>query len=210
MPDFGIRTDIVPDQETRVTITPDKAGSFAFFCDIFCGDGHEDMERHPGGRGLSDYFVANRGCRAGSMGPLSEEPCAFAHRRDAWRRPTDFIVASACRPRSRRSRADRRPVSGARHPGMGRIEARRRLGLAQPGARLRGSAGSVCGIRDRPHGPGAEGIASARAASYCRGAGLAAGASSCFTWPPSRACSAPRRPIRDRPSARTCRRAGSP
>ena len=43
MPDFGIRTDIVPDQETRVTITPEKAGTFAFFCDIFCGDGHEDM-----------------------------------------------------------------------------------------------------------------------------------------------------------------------
>ena len=43
MPDFGIRTDIVPDRETRVTITPQKAGSFVFFCDIFCGDGHEEM-----------------------------------------------------------------------------------------------------------------------------------------------------------------------
>jgi cytochrome c oxidase subunit II len=43
MPDFGIRTDIIPDQETRVTITPQKTGSFAFFCDVFCGDGHEDM-----------------------------------------------------------------------------------------------------------------------------------------------------------------------
>src|SRR5258708_2130623 len=43
MPDFGIRTDIVPGQETRVTITPQKVGSFVFFCDIFCGDGHEDM-----------------------------------------------------------------------------------------------------------------------------------------------------------------------
>lgn len=44
MPDLGIRTDIVPGQETRVALTPDKAGSFAFLCDIFCGDGHEDME----------------------------------------------------------------------------------------------------------------------------------------------------------------------
>ena len=44
MPQFGIRTDIVPDQETRVTITPQKAGQFAFFCDIFCGDGHEDLQ----------------------------------------------------------------------------------------------------------------------------------------------------------------------
>ena len=43
MPEFGLRADIVPDQETRVTITPTKAGSFVFFCDIFCGDGHEDM-----------------------------------------------------------------------------------------------------------------------------------------------------------------------
>ena len=43
MPEFGIRTDIVPDQETRVTITPTKAGNFAFFCDVFCGDGHEEM-----------------------------------------------------------------------------------------------------------------------------------------------------------------------
>jgi cytochrome c oxidase subunit 2 len=43
MPDFGIRTDIIPDQETRVTITPQKAGTFTFFCDVFCGDGHEEM-----------------------------------------------------------------------------------------------------------------------------------------------------------------------
>ena len=43
MPDFGVRADIIPDRETRLTITPQKAGSFVFFCDIFCGDGHEDM-----------------------------------------------------------------------------------------------------------------------------------------------------------------------
>ena len=44
MPDLGIRTDIVPGQETRVNLTPDKVGSFSFHCDVFCGDGHEDME----------------------------------------------------------------------------------------------------------------------------------------------------------------------
>jgi cytochrome c oxidase subunit 2 len=44
MPDFGLRTDIVPGQETRVILTPDKPGNFTFFCDVFCGDGHEDME----------------------------------------------------------------------------------------------------------------------------------------------------------------------
>ena len=43
MPDFALRTDIIPDRETRVTITPTKPGSFTFFCDVFCGDGHEDM-----------------------------------------------------------------------------------------------------------------------------------------------------------------------
>jgi cytochrome c oxidase subunit 2 len=43
MPDFGVRTDIVPGEERRLTITPDKPGSFVFFCDVFCGDGHEDM-----------------------------------------------------------------------------------------------------------------------------------------------------------------------
>ena len=44
MVDLGIRTDIVPGQETRVPLTPTKTGSFTFFCDVFCGDGHEDMD----------------------------------------------------------------------------------------------------------------------------------------------------------------------
>lgn len=44
MPDFGVRTEIVPGQETRVELLPTKAGSFTFFCDVFCGDGHEDMD----------------------------------------------------------------------------------------------------------------------------------------------------------------------
>lgn len=44
MPELGLRTDIVPGQETRVALTPQKAGSFTFFCDLFCGDGHEDMD----------------------------------------------------------------------------------------------------------------------------------------------------------------------
>jgi len=43
MPQLGIRTEIIPDQETRLTITPDKTGTFTFFCDVFCGDGHEEM-----------------------------------------------------------------------------------------------------------------------------------------------------------------------
>lgn len=44
MPDLGLRAEIVPGQETRLALTPDKAGRFVFFCDVFCGDGHEEME----------------------------------------------------------------------------------------------------------------------------------------------------------------------
>lgn len=43
LPAFKIRTDITPKEVTRVTLTPDKEGTFAFHCDVFCGDGHEDM-----------------------------------------------------------------------------------------------------------------------------------------------------------------------
>ena len=43
VPDLGARTDIVPGKVARVRIVPDKVGTFAFFCDIFCGSGHEDM-----------------------------------------------------------------------------------------------------------------------------------------------------------------------
>jgi cytochrome c oxidase subunit II len=42
-PDLGVRADIVPGQVARVRIVPDKTGTFTFFCDIFCGSGHEDM-----------------------------------------------------------------------------------------------------------------------------------------------------------------------
>ena len=43
-PDFGVRADIVPEKVARVRIVPDKAGTFTFVCDIFCGTGHEEME----------------------------------------------------------------------------------------------------------------------------------------------------------------------
>ena len=43
LPDFGVRADIVPDKVTRVRLVPDKTGTFTFLCDIFCGDGHEEM-----------------------------------------------------------------------------------------------------------------------------------------------------------------------
>jgi cytochrome c oxidase subunit 2 len=43
LPDFGVRTDILPGTTARVRFTPDKAGQFPFHCDIFCGSGHESM-----------------------------------------------------------------------------------------------------------------------------------------------------------------------
>ena len=43
VPELGIRVDVQPGSTTRVDLTPQKAGKFAFACDIFCGDGHEDM-----------------------------------------------------------------------------------------------------------------------------------------------------------------------
>jgi cytochrome c oxidase subunit 2 len=42
-PELKLRTDIIPGTTARVRFTPDKAGTFPFLCDIFCGDGHEGM-----------------------------------------------------------------------------------------------------------------------------------------------------------------------
>jgi len=42
-PDFNVRADIVPGQVARVRLVPDKVGTFTYLCDIFCGDGHEQM-----------------------------------------------------------------------------------------------------------------------------------------------------------------------
>ena len=41
--DFDLRADIVPGRVTTVQFTADKAGTFTFLCDVFCGTGHEDM-----------------------------------------------------------------------------------------------------------------------------------------------------------------------
>lgn len=43
LPAFKIRTDVRPNEVTRIPLTPDKAGTFTFACDVFCGDGHDDM-----------------------------------------------------------------------------------------------------------------------------------------------------------------------
>jgi cytochrome c oxidase subunit 2 len=43
IPDFAVRSDIVPGKTMKLALTPDKAGTFVFVCDVFCGDGHEGM-----------------------------------------------------------------------------------------------------------------------------------------------------------------------
>ena len=44
LPDFRVRSDILPGQTTRLRLVPNKTGSYLFHCDIFCGNGHEDMD----------------------------------------------------------------------------------------------------------------------------------------------------------------------
>ena len=41
--DLGLRADILPGRVTRLRLTPQTAGTFPFFCDVFCGDDHELM-----------------------------------------------------------------------------------------------------------------------------------------------------------------------
>ena len=43
LPDFKLRSDVVPGKLTRLPFTPDRIGTFDYYCDVFCGDGHEDM-----------------------------------------------------------------------------------------------------------------------------------------------------------------------
>ena len=41
--DFNLRADVMPGKTTSVDFTPDKAGTFIYLCDVFCGTGHEEM-----------------------------------------------------------------------------------------------------------------------------------------------------------------------
>ncbi len=42
-PTLGLHTQIQPGPPTILRFTPEKAGVFPLHCDVFCGDGHEDM-----------------------------------------------------------------------------------------------------------------------------------------------------------------------
>jgi cytochrome c oxidase subunit 2 len=42
--DFKTRADVLPGMPARVRLQPDRAGTFTFRCDLFCGTGHEDLD----------------------------------------------------------------------------------------------------------------------------------------------------------------------
>jgi len=44
--DLNLRVDVTPGKPVRLELTPQTAGKFTFYCDVFCGDGHEDMDGH--------------------------------------------------------------------------------------------------------------------------------------------------------------------
>lgn len=43
IPELNVRSDIAPGKVTELKITPQKVGEFNYFCDVFCGGGHESM-----------------------------------------------------------------------------------------------------------------------------------------------------------------------
>jgi cytochrome c oxidase subunit 2 len=43
VPELKQRVDIIPGQVARLRLVPERAGTYDFLCDIFCGDGHEGM-----------------------------------------------------------------------------------------------------------------------------------------------------------------------
>lgn len=43
LPDFQVRADVLPGRPVSLELRPDKAGTFTFLCDVFCGEGHETM-----------------------------------------------------------------------------------------------------------------------------------------------------------------------
>ena len=43
IPALNLRSDIPPGKVTELKFTPVKSGDLKFYCDVFCGDGHDDM-----------------------------------------------------------------------------------------------------------------------------------------------------------------------
>jgi cytochrome c oxidase subunit II len=42
-PDLHLDAEVMPGQPTILHLRPDRLGTFSFHCNVFCGDGHEDM-----------------------------------------------------------------------------------------------------------------------------------------------------------------------
>lgn len=43
LPELNVRADLIPGQVVPVRIQPMQSGRFAFLCDNFCGEHHEEM-----------------------------------------------------------------------------------------------------------------------------------------------------------------------
>jgi cytochrome c oxidase subunit 2 len=43
-PALGLEGEFLPGRITRLAFAPSRAGRFALTCNVFCGDGHEEME----------------------------------------------------------------------------------------------------------------------------------------------------------------------
>jgi len=41
--ELNLRTDIKPGKTTELRFVPEKAGTIHFYCDVFCGAGHDTM-----------------------------------------------------------------------------------------------------------------------------------------------------------------------
>ena len=44
IPSLNLRADIPAGKTTELKFTPQKSGEIKFYCDVFCGDGHDNME----------------------------------------------------------------------------------------------------------------------------------------------------------------------
>jgi len=44
IPALNLRSDIPAGKVTELKFTPNKSGDLKFYCDVFCGDGHDNME----------------------------------------------------------------------------------------------------------------------------------------------------------------------
>jgi len=43
-PTLGLQADLVPGETVRVPLLPDRAGRHGFVCNVFCGEGHDEMD----------------------------------------------------------------------------------------------------------------------------------------------------------------------